>query len=448
MEETTLSGLVLLISIGGLFVLVLARQLPLQFLGRIFAPVFKPIARLLGIKSIPRTTPGGVRPAHMGPSAWAALSRAARHKTETETALGEGFEHEKSHLKHHGLLFHWTSVVVGYIQVPTELTREVAEDYYKQGSEFLNGRVKIMASPQNLYEDEEGALIAGYFPADKGSLYLLNEMRKTINSNVRKLTVVFSTIMATVLVLNLVYNTGEIFNLHGWLGLSGPLQLGPVDISALDFNQAALGALSMLAGAFAMWIIYFVEYVPYQRNNFRELANFITRYLARLNDHFRTAEGQAKSVTVGQETDAAKFSHSARKWHANVLWIAMRIFFIESFVRNIMFQMLRNSGYYLVFVPVLFTAVLAGLNIFLSDTTSFDVGARLADLGLVFYLLFFALITLYAHFLRRAMTSIDEINQDEWIGFDSLMLENVLGGIVGKYAEDVGYWKNRIGGSF
>lgn len=448
MGDGTISGLILLVSIGALFVLVLFRQIPLQILGRVLSPITRPLGRLFGLKSIARAAPGAVRPAHMGPSAWAALSRAARPQTETETAMGSDFDHERRHTRQHGVLFHWVSVVVGYIRVPSELTNDVAQEYYEKGSAFLNGRVKISANPQNLYEDEEGAVIAEYFPTDAGALFLLNKMRKTINSNVRKLTLVFTTIIATVLMVNLIYNTGSLIDFHAALGLSGPIGLGVIEISAEDLNQSLFAALTTMGGAFAMWIIYFVEYVPYQRNNFRELANFITRYLARLNDHFRTAAGQAKSVTVGQETDAAKFSADARKWHTNVLWIALRIFFLESFVRNIMFQMLRNSGYYLVFVPLLFAIVLASLNLILTDLTGFSVGARLADLGVIFVVLFLVLLFIYALFLRRAMTSIDEINQDEWIGFDSLLMENVLGEIVGKYAEDVGYWKNRIGGSF
>lgn len=440
-----MSGIILLASIGVLFLLALARQIPLQILGRLLSPVSRATGKLFGLKAPPRAGPGTIRPAHMGPSAWAALSRAARDNTETETVMGDGFEHEKSHMNRSGLLFHWLAVKVGYIRIPGELTPDVAEEYFKQGHEFLNGRVKISSNPQNLYEDEEGALIASYFPIDHGALYLLNTMRSTINSNVRKLTVVFSTIIAFVLVINLLYNDGSLIDLHGMLGLTGGLALGPLQMAPSDINQALFGALSTLGGAFLMWIIYFVEYVPYQRNNFRELSNFITRYLARLNDHFRTAAGQAKSVTVGQETDANKVSQAARQWHTNVLWIAMRIFFLESFVRNIMFQMLRNSGYYLVFVPVLFLAVMAGLNIALVELTGFDAGARLTDLGLVFVLLFVSLLVIYAVFLRRSMMSIDEINQDEWIGFDSLLLENVLGEIVGKYAEDVGYWKNRMG---
>jgi ABC-type multidrug transport system fused ATPase/permease subunit len=448
MGANTLNGLVLLISIGALFALVLARQIPFQIIGRLINGIFRPIGKLLKIKSVPRAAPGSVLPHHMGPSAWAALSRASRTQTETESALGDDFGHEDAHLKRHGFLFNWLNVVVGYIRIPGELSREVAEEYYRLGSEFLNGRVKISANPQNLYEDEEGAVIAAYFPTDAGCLHLLNQMRQTINSNVRKLTVVFSAIIATVLIVNLLYNDGQILDAHAFLGLEAGLALGPFTMTALDINQAIFAVLSTIGGAFAMWIIYFVEYVPYQRNNFRELSNYITRYLARLNDHFRTAEGQAKSVTVGQETDPTKFAHSARKWHTNVLWISLRIFFIESFIRNIMFQMLRNSGYYLVFVPLLFTVVLAGLNLILADQTGFDVGARLADLGIIFVVLFVVLVGIYGVFLRQSMASIDEINQDEWIGFDSLLVENVLGGIVGKYAEDVGYWKNRIGGSF
>ena len=438
-DGSTVSGLVLLVGIGVLFVLMLARQIPFQIFGRITGPIFRPIGRLFGLKAITRASPGSVRPAHMGPSAWAALSRAARAQTETEKSLGGDFAHEDKHLKRHGFLFHWTGVQVGYIRTPGELTQEVAEEYYRQGADFLNGRVKISANPQNLYEDEEGAVIAEYFPVDRGCLYLLNEMRKTINSNVRKLTVVFSTIIAIVLIVNLLYNDGSQFALGG-------IALGPLSMSGEALGQAVFAALSTVGGALAMWLFYFMEYVPYQRNNFRELSNFVTRYLARLNDHFRTAEGQAKSVTVGQEKDAARFSHSARMWHTNVLWIAQRIFFIESFVRNIMFQMLRNSGYYLVFVPLLFLVVLAGLNLALTEWAGFDAGARLADLGMIFIILFVVLLAVYAGFLRRSMASIDEINQDEWIGFDSLLLEHVLGEIVGKYAEDVGYWKNRIGG--
>jgi len=443
-----MNGLILLASIAALIVVVLARQIPLQILGRIFSPVLRPVMRLFRIKMAGRGGPGTVKAIHTGNSAWATVSRAARMRTETERALGEDFSHEDANIKKHGPLFNWLSVVVGYIRVPGELSEDVSERYHELGTRFFNGRVPISADCQNLYEDEEGAIIARQFPEDRGCLYLLNRMRHTINSNVRKLTVIFSAIISCVLIINLLYNDGGLLNFAALFGIGADISAGPVTISIEDFNKAAFAVLTTIGGFFAMWTAYYVEYAPYQRNNFRELSNFITRYLARLNDHFRTAEGQAKSVTVGQERDASKFSRDARKWHTNVMWIAWRIFFIESFLRGVMFQILRNTGYYLVLIPLIFLVVLAGLNATLSDLTAFDLGARLADLGVIFIGLFVSLIAVYIVFLRHAMTSIDEVNQDEWIGFDSLMLDNVLGEMVGKYAEDVGYWKNRIGGSF
>jgi ABC-type multidrug transport system fused ATPase/permease subunit len=442
------NGFILLASIALLVVVVLARQIPLQMIGSVVAPVVRPVMRLFRMKPLNKAGSGSVLAAHTGPSAWAALSRASRQRTETERALGDDFQHEEKHLKSQGVLFKWIGVIVGYMRVPTELTDETSERYDELGAIFLNGRVPISANAQNLYEDEDGAIMASKFPEDAGCFYLLNRMRQVINANVRKLTVIFSAIIATVLIVNLIYNDGTLLNFSALFGISSPLALGPFTMSLDDFNEAIFAAVTTIGGAFAMWIAYYVEYAPYQRNNFRELSNFITRYLARLNDHYRTAEGRAKSVTVGQEKDAAKFSSDARKWHTNILWISMRIFFIESFLRGVMFQILRNSGYYLVLVPLLFTVVLAGLNTVLSDLTGFDTAARIADLGLIFLFLFVVMVAVYIVFLRQSMTSIDEINQDEWIGFDSLLVDKVLGDVVGKYAEDVGYWKNRIGGSF
>lgn len=442
-----MNGLILLASIAALIVLVLARQIPLQILAGILSPLLRPVMRLFRVKPSSAST-GTVKPSHTGNSAWATISRASRKQTETEIALGDDFAHEDQHIRRQGIIFNWLSVVVGYIRVPVELSEDVSERYNELGSRFLNGRVPISADCQNLYEDEEGAIIARYFPEDSGCFYLLNRMRQTINANVRKLTVVFSAIMSSVLIINLLYNDGGMLDFAALFGIDNGLALGPLNISVDAFNEMAFAVLTTIGGAFAMWIAYYVEYAPYQRNNFREMSNFITRYLARLNDHYRTAEGQAKSVTVGQERDATQFSRDARKWHTNVMWIAMRIFHIESFLRGIMFQILRNTGYYLVLIPILFLIVLAGLNTMLADFTDFNLAARLADLGLIFLGLFIALGLVYVFFLHQAMTSIDEINQDEWIGFDSLLLDNVLGEMVGKYAEDVAYWKNRLGGGF
>jgi hypothetical protein len=156
--------------------------------------------------------------------------------------------------------------------------------------------------------------------------------------------------------------------------------------------------------------------------------------------------GRAKSVTVGQERDSKQLAEEAQLWMLNISWIALRAFFVETYVRNTVFQIRRNSHYYLVFVPTGFllalAMVLAALGVF-TDRAPFET---ILDLGWVFAALFVVVVALYAFYLITAMRALEEIDQGEWISFHTLRLDAVMSEIVGKYAEDVGYWKNRVGG--
>lgn len=273
-------------------------------------------------------------------------------------------------------------------------------------------------------------------------------MCKEINGNVCKLMVIFLVIIFFILIINLIYNDGVVLGFVMLMGLSEGLSFGLFSMDIEDINCVGFVVLIMLGGVFVMWIVYYVEYVFYQCNNFCEFLNFIMCYLVWLNDYFCMVEGQVKFVIVGQEKDVVEFLKQVCKWYMMVLWIVWCIFFIESFVCGVMFQILCNFGYYLVMVLVFFLVVFVGVNSLFVDSLVFDLWIWIVDLGLVFGFFFVVLIGVYVIFLCYLMMSIDEINQDEWIGFDSLLLDNVLGEMVGKYVEDVGYWKNWIGGSF
>ncbi|MFW6299385.1 MAG: hypothetical protein ACOC20_00480 [Oceanicaulis sp.] len=373
----------------------------------------------------------------------AAAAAVSGHKTLTEAALGEDFDHEESFLQRQGVLFKWLMVRVGFMRMPEQLSRETAESYGELARGFLGGKVPIEADPRALFEDIEGAVIADQFhESDRGVLYLLNESRKLMNANVRKLAVWFSCILGAVLLVNILANdAGLVQRLGLFAGLSDDAL-----VSSAQLTSLVVGAGSCLLAAMVMWALYYAEYSPYQRNTAREMANFLTRYMARINDHYRTAVGKAKSVTVGQERDSKHLSDEAQLWMLNITWIALRVFFIETYVRNTAFQIRRNSHYYLVFVPTGFlvglTIVLAALGLF-TERAPFET---ILALGWVFAALFVLVVALYAFYLITAMRALEEIDQGEWISFHTLRLDLVLGEIVGKYAEDVGYWKNRVGG--
>jgi hypothetical protein len=398
---------------------------------------FRLLLRLFGLGK--RVTPDSV--AQMGPTAWAATA-VSGHKTLTETALGHDFAHEEGFIQRQGLFFRWLAVRVGFMRVSEELTDELAEEYGRLADEFLGGQVPISSDPRALFEDIEGAVIARqFFESDRGVLYLLNASRKVMNDNVRKLSISFSAILGSVLLLNVLLNDLDLINdLHLFAGGAGPI---PGDLLA----SLVVGAGSCLGAAVLMWALFYAEYAPYQRNTAREMANFLTRYLARVNDHYRTAVGKAKSVTVGQERDSERLAAEARLWSLNISWIALRVFFIETYVRNVVFQITRNSSYYLIFVPAGFLAALGVILGILSAFTGLSPFVTVLSLGWVFLTLFVLIAVLYGFFLSTSMKALEEIDQGEWISFHTLRLNQVLGEVIGKYAEDVGYWKNRVGGS-
>ncbi|PWE18435.1 hypothetical protein DDZ18_02175 [Marinicauda salina] len=421
--------------------LVLARKLPFQIIGAILRALTFPIRIVFRV--IGRGGRGQGAQAEIGPTAWAATARIFRGRTDTETALGDDFEHERAHITPRGLLFHWMSVRVGFMRMPEELDDELAAEYAGLAEKFLNAPVPMSADPRSLFEDVEGAVIAQqFFDSDRGLLFLLNESRKMINGNVRKLAVWFSAILSAVLIVNLLYNDGSVFDFHAMLGLSADSRFGAEAINSLGF-----GLLTCLAGAIAMWALYFTEYAPFQRNNTREMANYLTRYMARLNDHYRTAVGRAKSVTVGEERDSKQLSAAAQLWHANMIWLALRVFFVETYVRNVVYQISRNSSYYLIFVPAFFILALLAAGAALSAAGLWAPFAAIAELGWVFAALFVLVGALYVLFLSNSMGCLDEIDQGEWISFHTLRLNAMVGDVIGKYAEDVGYWKNRVSAS-
>ena len=419
--------------------LYLARRNLWQLFGgavRALAWPFRVILRLLGFGK--RAAPDSV--ADMGPSSWAAAA-VSGHKTLTDEALGEDYDHEENYMQRQGVFFRWLAVRVGFMRMDEQLTDELAAEYSRLAEEFLGGAVPVSSDSRALFEDVEGAVIARqFFDSDRGVLYLLNAARKVMNDNVRKLSIWFSAILSLVLVANVVMND---LGLIDRLGLFAG-DVGPLPGEALA--SLAVGAGSCLAAALVMWALYYAEYSPYQRNTAREMANFLTRYLARINDHYRTAVGKAKSVTVGQERDSERLAEEARLWSLNLTWIALRVFFIETYVRNVVFQITRNSSYYLIFVPAGFLAGLLAILGVLSAFTGLSPFGTVLSLGWVFLTLFVLVGVLYGFFLSTSMKALEEIDQGEWISFHTLRLNQVLGEVVGKYAEDVGYWKNRVGG--
>ncbi len=451
----TVCGLVLLGELAAVLLAVLISRAPLRAIGRLFGgkspgpddgaedQAFDPSPDLRG---------------QIGKSAFAVLRRAFRRETAIDAALAavdpdfprdDGREsgpydyvhNQEKTLARRGLIFRWLAVRPGYIRDVAHMSDEISETYLNASRRFFRSQVRIRSDAGLLFEDELGAAFINAFRLrDRNGYYLLNEMRRLINDNVRKLAFLTTGVLLAVLIVSVFVpnylDTALVANVTGRRDVLG------IAVTWWDRSLTGLGLCAL--GLVLLWLTYRMEYVPHQRNNGQELRSFLSRYTSRLSDRYREALANARAVTVGDETEGAILSAAAQKWHKIMLWMAFRAFYIEGFVRNVLYQIVRNSGYYIVYVPLGLFALIAVSAVIVSHAAGVDLLALLEGPGPFFYAAYAALLMVAARLLRAALDPIDEMNQRDWIGFDDLDVDKGMDDIVGKYAEDVGYWKSRL----
>ncbi len=449
------SGVVLLGELGLIVFAILASRAPARSVARLFV---KPKSRKAKTAVESEAEPGyDATPdfrVRLGDSAFAAVKRMFRPESAIENALlgcdpgfdrGDGKEsgpydfagNEEKRLGRGGIIFRWINVKPSYMPDTQLMNDQIADIYHQVAKKFFSQQVNISADIASLYEDVEAAIIIRQFRTrDRRGYYLLNEMRRIINDNVRKLAFLYTAIVLAVLVATLFFVpilNAQMPPQHGILGFLN------------DAIHAGLyGLMLCLGGIFLMWLTYYMEYVPNQRNNGREMRSFLSRYMSRLSDRYRDSLANARAVTVGDETDSARLSAKAQKWHKIVLWMSFRCYFMESFVRNIIYQIGRNCGYYVVLVPPALWLLTTFTLLVLAVIFRIDVVALFTAPGIFFYAGFALMVFLAVFFLGRAMAPIDEMNQTDWLGFDDFDVDRGMDQVVGKYAEDVGYWKGRL----
>jgi hypothetical protein len=315
------------------------------------------------------------------------------------------------------------------------LTPQVAEFYSQQAKRFFSMGVPLASSPNSLYEDVEGAVVIRMFrETDTHCYHVLNEMRKTINDNVRGLVVGLQLVLLGWFVLfYLIILNAPASSSRSWGGITAWPEnpLFPL-LAGLTGSALIIGLIMELAHANG--------YTKQQQHSLRELRLFLTRYLGRIADRYREVTGNAKQVTVGKETDSKKLSAEAQLWHKIMIWVPFRAFYIESFVRNVKYQIDRNSGYYVLLHRAGFLLLILACATALLVAPSFGA-ARDAIWGLA--LATVALFIWYQRLIARVVLA-DELSQLDWLGYSTLNVSDAMDAVVGKYAEDVGFWKGRF----
>jgi hypothetical protein len=457
----TAPGIVLIVVVGLAALFVLLRRSPFLVIARLFRFVRSGFARLLrALKILPKTSAGVKRSVTLTtgftPTVGAVFARLFAWETETEQALGDISTHAQPHLKlHRGSLFKWLEPQEGLIEAARNEHGGPDTSGFDKARHFFSYDIPVRSNPQSLFEDIYGAMIVDQFKeSDRTCLYVLYEMRKVINDNVRMLSVLFSAIVAVIFILNIFYSSSinfvNAFEPLQRLTLPHTVEIPPIGaqviISAEAVNKAIFGALTCTLGMLLMWVFYQTEYSHFQRNNGRELNNFLTRYLARLTADFRTVETRAVGTIVGTQDGASGDAANAASWVIGMNWLAFRFFSIECFLRSIVYQILRNSSYYLFFVPLsffIFIYIIASL-------TDFDQ-LRITDFNSeiysqnTFYFFFALLLLIYYRYLKKSVDFVlDSIREQEWTQFHTLDLRAAISAVIGKYSSEINFYRNRF----
>jgi hypothetical protein len=133
-------------------------------------------------------------------------------------------------------------------------------------------------------------------------------------------------------------------------------------------------------------------------------------------------------------------------WLTNLQWMGFRVFFIECFLRNILFQIHRNSSFYVLLIPPLFplTLVLMAYAFTISQFKVFDPQSDLYrpdNIG--FYLFFAALLLAFYGYLRRSLSFIwESIKERRWSKFHELNVQGSMTRTLDAYVEQLDRWRS------
>jgi hypothetical protein len=281
-------------------------------------------------------------------------------------------------------------------------------------------------------------------------------MRKTINDNARNLALWFSLLLYGWFVLAIVLLEAAARSMTKALAVAKGKNLPPDQFSVFDLPTALawdwqLPLLGLIISAIGTAAIFSIAqangYRQQQQHNARELRFFLTKYLGRIADRYREATGNAKQVTVGKEIDSAKLAAMAQLWHKIMVWMPFRTFYIECFVRSIIYQIRRNTSYYML-IPWGAIALLVAFAWFANSAFQENFGDAFKHphflplyVGTTVAL---ALLTLFYYNRIGAVVLGEELSRLDWLGYSHLDVSSAMDAVVGKYAEDVGYWKSRM----
>jgi hypothetical protein len=222
------------------------------------------------------------------------------------------------------------------------------------------------------------------------------------------------------------------------------LTLFGIDIKA-NLNKVIFTGLSCVAGYLVMLLYWHTAYVPFQRNNGQNMTNYLVRYLANININFSKIQAHA-AQSVLQEKQVDDMKRDAELWLTNLQWLALRAFFVECYLRNVIFQIHRNSILYIILIPPLFVLTVFYIATAF-DVSQFNVYDRSSDivrLGISYLFLLLLLLGFYRCLYRSLSFVWESMQKSEWDRFHQMNVQHVVADVIGAYVTQLDRWRSMM----
>ncbi len=326
-----------------------------------------------------------------------------------------------------------------YRQPKSELIDPEAADDDSHASlarRFFSNPIQIETDADNLYDEEEGAVIVRMLRrSDRTMLYAIDKFRCVVGDNARRMVGDSLFAILSVVVVGVI--------LQAALRVDAATTAFSATVRDPWFLALLVVSAIFIVFSLARLAVRNVYYTKARDAGLSEFKALLQGYFAGASDKFVNAHAKMSHSILGEE-DQDYLAESAEKSHKTMLWHAMRVLFMENFLRNEYYQMRRNLRFYQIgYVFGAFLLLLAGaavVSVFTPDVLLVWPGGApwimLAASAVLGYLI-------WALSIGKRDTEA-QISELHWRGFEELHMDDRLREIIGAYAKEAGIGKHRF----
>ena len=277
-----------------------------------------------------------------------------------EQELGEIPQPVRKMVERQGIFFRSANANRAVDTLQGSLSLDDAKRNLESARKYYEKPMDEKVSPGILYEDSEEALIIGILKdVDLTFFYVMRRINRNVSRNVLKVIAVMTGIVVTF-----------------------PFFAGSIDLRVADpqkFNFNALLYAVVCGGFIGALALCRLFYSNAARNNGQHFNYFVQTYFGRLLSQHKSAAAAFSSVLNDRTSELETVEQNANIWFLNLHWLSARQWFLELYVRNVIFQIGRNLLWYYLTVPVFFLIVLPVLYFGL-PAAAYAVAAAVAPL--------------------------------------------------------------------